>query len=194
MTVTKGAWEDGTVAEAIRTTLDYEIRAEVETDVLVGDGTGQHLTGVVNTAGVLTQARSTDPRIAAILKAAGQIRAASNENFGRDGLDVILSPADALTVALETATGSGEYALDDAAASLALLNVRRFVISPFLTAGTSVVGDFSKASIYSRSAITVEVADAHDDHFVLGLVDPLVTWRAGFVVNFPKAFCVCTGM
>jgi hypothetical protein len=193
-TVTKSAFADGTVPEAIEYLTRDDLNAVLETQALVGNGVGDNWTGVLTAAGIQTQARATDPRITAIIKAAGKIRATTNRNFGRDGIDVVLNPADALTVALETATGSGEYALNEAAASLALLHVRSFRLSPYLTAGTALVGNFSRATIYLRTGLTLSASDSHLDYFTRGLLSLVAEIRAGFVTNYPSAFCTVTGM
>ncbi|MES6118649.1 phage major capsid protein, partial [Cutibacterium acnes] len=71
------------------------IRDALETEVLTGDGTGEHLLGLANTSGIQTQAYATD-RITTI--AAGLARLS---NIGIAPSFVALSAADAL--ALQTA-------------------------------------------------------------------------------------------
>lgn len=92
------------LASWVTNELSESVRTALETEVLTGDGTGEHFTGLANTSGIQTQAYSTD-RITTI--AAGQARLT---NLGIAPTVVALSAADAL--AIQTArNASGNFDL-----------------------------------------------------------------------------------
>jgi len=121
-------WVSAELADAIEEALENE--------VLTGDGTGEHFTGLANTSGIQTQAYSTD-RITTI--AAGLAKLTT---VGIRPDFIALAPADVLALQT-TRNASGAFDLGgaiDAAASTAWGTT--YVAVPGLTAGDGyVVGD-----------------------------------------------------
>jgi HK97 family phage major capsid protein len=52
------------------------VERKEEDELLNGSGSGQHLTGLLNTAGIQTQAKGTDTRADALFKAITNVRSA----------------------------------------------------------------------------------------------------------------------
>ena len=66
--------------------------------------------------------------------------------------------------------------------------------SEAITAGTALVGDFSKAVLWDREQATVTMTDSHADFFIRNLVAILAEERAAFAVTRPTAFVTVTGL
>jgi HK97 family phage major capsid protein len=62
------------------------------------------------------------------------------------------------------------------------------VESEAITAGTALVGDFSKAVLWDREQASVTMTDSHADFFIRNLVAILAEERVAFAVTRPKAF------
>jgi HK97 family phage major capsid protein len=61
-----------------------------------------------------------------------------------------------------------------------------------LAAGTMLVGDFSKAVLFDRQAVSISVGTINDQ-FTRNLVTVLCEMRAAFAVVRPTAFCKVAG-
>jgi hypothetical protein len=63
------------MAGLLDTDLRFGVQQKLDSQVMVGTGAGVQLTGIVNTGGIQTQARSTDPHFDAVFKALTKVRA-----------------------------------------------------------------------------------------------------------------------
>jgi HK97 family phage major capsid protein len=64
------------------------------------------------------------------------------------------------------------------------------VISPVISAGTALVGDFKQgAHMWLRTGLSVTASTEHLDFFTRGMVAILAEMRAAFAVVQPRAFC-----
>ena len=171
--------------------LPFMVRQRLDGQILVGNGTAPNLRGVVNTVGIQTQAKGTDPAFDAILKAITKVRitgrAAPNAT--------VMHPTDWQNLRL-TRTTDGIYILgnptDPRPASVwGTLPVE----SDALTAGTSVVGDFENYSLLAvKRGIEVQVSNSHSTFFVEGKQAIRADMRAALVFFRPAAFCTVTGL
>lgn len=181
----------------IDTELQYGLQLESDNQLLNGDGTGQNMTGILNTAGIgdvgeiasgTTGADIPPAMIAQIRKAKTQLQL--NEYYNVNG--VLLNPADWETLELAQAT-DGHYLLvsfaatADSAESIWRVPV---VLTNAISQGEFLLGDWQLgAKIYDRESIEIRVSESHGDYFVKNGVAILAEERYTLAVNRPKAFC-----
>jgi hypothetical protein len=182
--VQKGAWSDGSAEPMIRQLLHDDVLRALDTQILVGDATGENLLGLLDAGTALpTQALSTDSQATAIAKAVCTIRGAGHVG----PVDVVVAAADAQDLVLSTDWQARER-------SLAALGFRDIVISPVLSAGKSLVGDFhAGAHLYVRADVEVSVSASHASLFTSSTLAVACETRVGFKAVREDAFVVITG-
>lgn len=179
--------------------VDAEMRLGVvyasEEQILTGDGTGENLTGLLETEGISVQPFAGD-RLASLRKAITRQQQAQNTPTGW-----VLSPEDWEAIELTREDGAtGAYLLsqgpvDRAAQKLWGLPV---VVSSVMPAGVALLGDFAtSARIYAREDVQLAWSDAtyRSDGAGGGSTDfqrNQLIWRAeerlGLAVLRPSAF------
>ena len=176
-------------ASQLRGLIDDELRADLaeeeENQILNGDGTGENLTGILETSGIQTQAWATD-LFTTIRKAKTKVR-----TVGRvvpNGL--VLNPEDAERIDLAKGTSNDHFYGPGPFASAGIRTVwgMPVVESEAIAAGVGLVGDFSKAVLWDREQASITATDAHADFFIRNLVAILGEERVAFGVTRPKAF------
>lgn len=178
-------------AAQLRGLIDEELRdglREVEEDqVLLGDGTGENLTGILETSGIQSQAYSAtvtglDPLLETTLKAKTKVR-----TVGRTRPNAfLLNPADWEAIQLaRLAKNPANEATGDGVPTLHGLPV---VESDAITAGVGLVANFRKAVLWDREQAMVSMTDSHADFFIRNLVAVLAEERVAFGVIRPAAF------
>jgi len=159
----------------IATYLDNRLRLFVqlteEDQLLNGNGTPPNLTGILNRAGIQTQARGTDSRADAIFKAITKIRATGF--LEPDG--IVIHPTDWQTARLEKdANGQyfsmGPFAVANYATIEGITSDRiwgmNVVVTPAIAQGTALVGAFgASAQVFRRGGLTVEASNSHSTFF-----------------------------
>ncbi|WGH20041.1 major capsid protein [Gordonia phage Tarzan] len=167
--------------------INDELRADIaeaeENQILNGNGSGENLTGIMNTSGVQTQAFDTDIFVStrkAITKARTIGRVAPNA--------ILLSPADMETVDLARDEQGRFYGAGPFAMGPRTLWGLPTIESESIVDGTALVGDFSKAVLWDREETTVTISDSHADFFIRNLVAVLAEERVAFGVTRPPAF------
>lgn len=167
--------------------INDELRADIaeaeENQILNGNGSGENLTGIMNTSGVQTQAFDTDIFVStrkAITKARTIGRVAPNA--------VLLSPADMETIDLARDNDDRFYGAGPFAMGPRTLWGLPTIESESIVDGTALVGDFSKAVLWDREETTVTISDSHADFFIRNLVAVLAEERVAFGVTRPTAF------
>lgn len=189
---TKRALADaGQLEGLINDELRKDIEEREDSQILVGNGVGENLTGILNTSNVQTQSFSTDVFTTvrkAITKARTVGRVIPNA--------IVMNPADVETIDLAR-EGSGN-------SSGAFLGLGPFSIGPrtlwgipiveseAITEKHALVGDFSKAVLWDRQQATVTMTDSHADFFIRNLVAILAEERVAFGVTRPTAFVDAT--
>ncbi|TFI01638.1 phage major capsid protein [Micrococcus lylae] len=186
--VTKRALADAAQLEdLIRDELSKDIAEAEEAQILTGDGVGENLTGILSTSGIQSQDFDTDVFVSvrkAITKARTVGRVVPNA--------VLMNPLDVETVDLARETGGRFYGAGPFTMGPRTLWSLPIVESETITAGTAVVGDFSKAVLWDREDTTVTFSDSHADFFVRNLVAVLAEERVAFGVTRPAAFVKTT--
>ncbi len=178
-------------ASQLRGLIDQELRddlAETEEDEIVnGSGTGEHLTGILNTSGIQAQAWSAtvtdlDPMLETTLKAKTKVK-----TVGRSiASGYMLNPADWEKIQLARLAKNPQN--EAIAGAIPTLHGLPVVESEAIAAGVGLVGDFRKAVLWDREQASITATDSHADFFIRNLVAILGEERVAFGVLRPKAF------
>jgi len=151
----------------------------IEKDALIGDGTGEHFTGLTETVGIQTQAFSTDVLIS--LRKAHTKLVASSETPTAWVLN--WSDLEAIDLTREDgATGGFMAGIDQK-----IFGNLPTVGSSVIPAGTAYVGDWNQVRLYVREAGRLD-ADVSGDLFDKNQVKLRYEGRFGFAVLRPNAF------
>jgi HK97 family phage major capsid protein len=169
--------------------IDQELIADVqeteETQVVSGDGTGENLTGILNTSGTQSQAFDTDIFIS-VRKAITKVR-----QVGRTvPTGVALSPTDVEKVDIAKTNSGQYYSGGPFVSGPRTLWGYPILESEAIPEGTAVVGDWSKAVLWDREQSQVRFSDQHADFFIRNLVALLAEERVAFGVTRPQAFVI----
>lgn len=167
--------------------INDELRKDIEeredTQILNGDGSGENLTGILNTSGIQTQSFSTD-LFQSVRKGITKAKTVGRVN----PTGIVMNPSDVELVDLAQDANDRYYGLGPFAMGPRTLWGVPVVESEAITAGNALLGDFSKAVLWDREQTTVTMTDSHADFFVRNLVAILAEERVAFAVTRPKAF------
>ncbi len=176
--------------------LMYGLRLQEDAQILSGDGTGENLTGVLETSGIQTYDWSAgavtpvpDTKADAIRRAATLSFLAYYEPSG-----VVLHPNDWEDIEL-TKDSQGQYLV---AVSVALGGEPRVwrlpvVETPAIPEGTALVGAFGTgAQLYDREQASIRISEQHSDFFVRNAIVILAEQRLALAVKRPEAFVKVT--
>lgn len=175
----------------------YGLKLKEEQELMLGDGTGTNIAGLVTKAtayaapagfvpagGIGTPNLALEELRAAIL----QVRLALYPSTG-----IVLNPID--WAKIETAKDSNnQYLFANAQNSTtARLWGLPVVESDTIPVGDFMVGAFSMgATIYDREQMTMQISDKPNDYMLKNIVAILVEERIGLAVNRPKSFVTGT--
>lgn len=172
--------------------LMYGLRLQEDAQILDGDGTGENLTGVLQTTGIQNYAWGDgaltpvpDTKADAIRRAATLAFLAYYEPTG-----VVLHPNDWEDIEL-TKDSNGQYLV---AVSVALGGEPRVwrmpvVETPAISEGTALVGAFGTgAQLYDREQANIRISEQHSDFFVRNAIVVLAEQRLALAVKRPEAF------
>ena len=171
----------------LRGIIDGELRDDLEEDLedemLSGDGTGEHLTGLLNTPNMLAQAWDTN-LLTTIRKARTALRVLGHSA----PTAILMHPNDAETLDL-LQDGENRYYFGGPAEG-GVQRVWRVPVveSEGMTEGVGLMGDFRKAVLWDRQRATISVSDSHSDFFIRNMVAILAEMRVAFGVIRPTAF------
>jgi len=175
--------------------LMYGLRLQEDAQILNGSGTGENLTGILNTPGVQTYdwsdgvysatAGMSDTKADAIRRAATLSFLAYYEPSG-----IVLNPNDWEDIELSK-DGNGAYVV---AVSVAMGGEQRLwripvVDTPAIAEGTALIGAFGTgAQIYDRESPSIRVSEQHADFFVRNAIVILAEQRLALAVKRPESF------
>lgn len=171
--------------------LPYMVRQRLDSQLLVGSGSGSNLRGILNTPNIQTQAKGGDPTPDAVYKAMTKIKV--------NGLAMpnvtVWNPADWQDVRLlRTTDGIYIWGSPSEAGPARIWGLP--VVEAFgLTEGTAVVGDFANFSeLAVRRGMDVQISNSHADFFTNGKQAVRADVRVAFIVYRPAAFATVTGV
>lgn len=182
--VTKRALADVAQLEGlINDQLSADVAEAEEAQILNGNGSGENFTGITATSGIQTQAFSTD-LFETVRKGVTLLRTVGRVN----PTAIVLNPSDAEAIDLTKDGNDRYYYGGPSAIGQRTLWGVPVVESETQTAGTGLLGDFTKAVLWDREQTTVTMTDSHSDFFVRNLVAILAEERLAFGVTRPTAF------
>lgn len=180
----------------INSELLYGLELKTETEILSGDGLGQHMNGLIKQATAYNSGLynvSGDTKLDKLRHAKLQARLAGLATFEPDGM--VLNPTDMHAIELikdeNGGANKGRYIIGDpkAGPTIKLLWGLPVVESDSIAAGTFLVGAFGTgAEIIDRMQATVSISWEHNVNFTSNLCTILVELRAGIAVRRPQSF------
>jgi hypothetical protein len=187
------------VASYINQRLPYMVEREEENQLLNGTGVAPQMTGILNTAGILTQAIGADTGSDALYKAISKLRFTSF--FEPDG--IVINPTNWQTLRLAKDT-AGQYLAGGpftaAYGNGPFVNIESIwgkpvAITPLIAAGTALVGAFRLgAQYFQREGLTIDMTNCDQDDFVKNRMTIRAEERLALAVYRPTAFCTVTGL
>jgi HK97 family phage major capsid protein len=184
-------------APAIRGTINGRLLLgldqTLESEVLDGAGTGEHLTGILR-SGINIQGKGADSAVDALFKGRTQVRVTGR---GRPNA-YVLHPNDWAAIRLSrdnAATGTlGGYLMGPPSQAGGMVLWGLPVIESELSENTGLCGDFVMGcALFDREQSAVRVGTI-DDQFVRNMQTVLAELRAAFVVYRPAMFTKITGI
>lgn len=187
--------------DVVRTVIDSQMRLGVllreDSQILNGNGTPPNLRGILNTAGILTQAKGADTNLDALYKGLMKVR---NQTSPFEPSAFVINPGDWQLIRL-VKDSAGQYILgppsDDPDNQLFGKPV---VVTQAIAPGVALVGDFAQARIKVREGVFVQWFEAGG----LGAAGAEIASRnqvvaraeeaVGLAVERPAAFCTVTGI
>lgn len=171
--------------------LMFMVRQRLDGQILVGSGVAPQLTGILNTAGIQTQAKGTDPVPDAVYKAMVKVRVTGRAMPNA----TIFHPNDWQDIRLlRTADGIYIWGNPSDAGPERIWGLR-VVQSDAITENTGLVGDFANFSELSvRRGVDVQVTNSHGTYFIEGKLAIRADMRATVIVYRPAAFTQVTGI
>jgi HK97 family phage major capsid protein len=176
--------------------LMYGLRLQEDAQILNGSGSGENLTGVLQTTGIQTYAWSAGATLPVKDTKADAIRRAATLSFLAyyEPTGVVMHPNDWEDIEL-TKDSNGQYLV---AVSVALGGEPRVwrvpvVETPAIAEGTALVGAFGTgAQLYDREQANIRVSEQHSDFFVRNAIVILAEQRLALAVKRPESFTKIT--
>lgn len=185
------------VVSEINSTALYDLAMKEEAALLSGSGTSPNLLGLLNRAGVQTEAAADNTDNAdAIFR--GMTKVQRGSGFNADG--IVINPTDYEALRLsKDANGqyfgggffSGQYGNGGVPVQPPLWGLRT-VVTTAISAGTVLVGAFNTAKVFRKGGVRVESTNSHEDDFTNDKITIRVRERLGLQVKYPAAFVKVT--
>lgn len=182
----------------INNELLYGLRLEEDKQILLGDGTGENLLGILNTPNIQQYTQTTYPvghanegdpsetKADALRRAATRAILAYYPPSG-----YVVHPYDWEDIELTKATGDGQYVMATNVAVGADTRAWRqpVVESPAMPEGIFLTGAWGLgAQLYDRAQASIRIADQHADFFIRNAVAVLAEMRLALAVKRPESF------
>lgn len=172
------------LGEFLEAEMEEGLQRALEAQVVTGAGTGELLTGITATSGVLVQEFDTD--VLTTMRTA----AASLEIVGNVPNAWVVHPSDSAAIDLLTDNEARYYyAGPQTAGSNPIWSVP-VVKSVAVPVGTAILGDWNKAKLIVREDVNLSVNRFDTTLFDYNLFKMRVEARVGFAVLRPNAFCL----
>ena len=183
--------DEAGAASYINQRLPFMIRQRYDGQILNGDGIAPNLTGILNTAGIQTQARGADTNEDAFYKAMVKVMTTGQAIPSNH----IMNPINWQTIRLRK-TADGIYIFgspnDPGEDRLWGLPV---VKAQAIAANTGLTGDFPNfIQSMERRGIEIKISDSHSDFFIKGKLAIRASFRVALPVYRAAAFSSVTGL
>lgn len=170
--------------------MQSQLRIDEEDQVLLGSGTGDELTGLVNTSGINTYLQSAHPgssKLDAIRRSKTPIT-----NYYHMPNASVVNTNDWEEIELLKGDDNHYVFVQIPIMGTQLTAVWRLAVVPTtaMTEGIFLTGDYRNgAAITEREGFDFAMTDSNKDHFEKNLIDLRVEMESGVEVYYPKAFC-----
>ena len=171
--------------------LSYMLKARLESQILVGDGSTPNLLGTLNISSIQTQAKGSDSVPDALYKAVTKARVTG---FAEPS-NMVMHPNDWQGIRLLT-TADGIYIFGSPAdPGINRLWGLPVALTTFETENTAIVGGYNAHSmLFMRRGVTFKVSDSHSDYFIKGKQAIRADFRCVMVHFRDEAFVQVTGI
>jgi HK97 family phage major capsid protein len=183
--------DEGGVASLLDQRLRYGLKKRLARQIVLGDGVAPNLRGILNTAGLQTQAKAGDTVMAAAFKALTKVRFTGDAEPNA----YVFHPNDWQDIVLATESGTGAFIWGHPAmVPLTRLWGLRVAVSTGLIENSGLVGDFINFSrLDEKRGVEVQVGYI-GDQFKEGKKTLRADVRVAFTATRPAAFCTITGI
>lgn len=190
--ITDEQLEDEPMARGyVNNRLPFMLRQRLDSQILVGNGTAPNLDGILNVAGIQTQAKGTDTVPDAVYKALVKVRVTGRALPNA----VVLHPFDWQDIRLLRTTDGIYIWGNPSDAGPERIWGLRVAQTDALTENTGLVGDFANfVELAVRRGIDVQVSNSHGEFFIQGKQAMRADMRVALPVYRPAAFCTVTGI
>ena len=176
--------------------LMYGLRLQEDAQILNGDGSGENLTGVLQTSGIQTYNWSDGAVTPVPDNKADAIRRAATLSFLAyyEPSGVVLHPNDWEDLEL-TKDSFGQYLVALSVAMGGEPKVWRLPVveTPAMPEGQALVGAFGTgAQLYDREQASIRISEQHADFFVRNAIVVLAEQRLALAVKRPESFVKVT--
>lgn len=188
------------LASAINNRLLYNLGLFEENQLLSGNGTGTNIKGLLSRSGIQTMGAGTDAAAGnpdTLFKAMTAVATGS----GLDADGIIINPTDYQALRLSKDSNgqyfgggffAGEYGNGGVTMQPPLWGLRT-VVTPAVTAGTVVVGNFQQSStVYRKGGVRVEATNSNENDFTNNKVTIRAEERVALAVRVPAALVKVT--
>jgi HK97 family phage major capsid protein len=182
----QAAEDDSQLVGYLQGRLTWGVEKRVDSQCLTGNGTAPNMRGILQTAGIQTQAVGTDGMLIAIRKAITKVQVAQYSPSG-----VVMHPIDWEGVELTRDTTTGTFLFTKDPASLQQPRVWGLPVVPTvnIAAGTALVGAFKEgATLWRKPGVRILMSDSHDVNFTKNILVLLAETRCQLAVYLPPAF------
>jgi len=174
--------------EYVRRKLLFGLRYREDVEILSGDGSGQHLTGLITSStafntGLLGSAWN---KIDMLRRALEQVEIADEIPAGF----FVVNPADWADIEL-TKSSQGEYLIGEPGGQDLgpdSLWGKPVVVTNAITSGTFLCGSSEGAELFDRTDATIEISTEYSDYFVRNLMAILCECREVLCIYRPGSF------
>jgi HK97 family phage major capsid protein len=176
--------------------LMYGLRLLEDNQILNGNGSGENLTGVLQTAGIQDYDWSAGAVTPVADTKADALRRAATLSFLAyyEPTGIVLHPNDWEDIEL-TKDANGQYLVAVSVAMGGEPRVWRMPVidTPAMTEGTALVGAFGTgAQLYDREQASIRISEQHSDFFIRNAIVILAEQRLALAVKRPEAFVKVT--
>ena len=181
----------------IDTELMYGLKLKEETEILAGDGLGDHLSGIITQATAYNTALNvaSDTMLDKLRHAKLQARLLGLGTYAPDTF--VLSPTDVEKLELiKDETGGankGRYIVGDPKTGAPVMMVWGLPVveSDSMSTGQFLVGNFARGvTLFDRMAASIDISFEHANNFTQNLATILCEERIALAVQRPDAFVV----
>jgi HK97 family phage major capsid protein len=187
--------DEAGVMELIQRRLAFMVRSKAGNQVINGDGTSPNWEGILNLAGIQTEAKGANPVFDAVMNAIVKVDTdAATTNGGAAANLVVMNLADYADLVLAR-TADGVYIYGNPAdAPVQRLWGRQVITDQNLAAGTAIVLDTNFFSVAMRRNVTLSMTDSHGTDFIGNVLRFKADMRGNLISFRDAAACQVTGL